>query len=279
MDEVVEDSCQLRLHGASPRVMGIINVTPDSFHDGGQFAEHDRAVAHGLQLIAEGADILDIGGESTRPGSRVVDPGEEQRRILPVIRELSRQTSIPISVDTSKPEVAKAALEAGAQWINDVTGCQNPQMRRLVAESGVQVIVMHMQGTPQTMQIEPHYPQGVVPTIYRWFEHQIQELVAFGISEEQLILDPGIGFGKTVAHNLEILRNIKRFKSLGFPLLIGASRKSFLQKILKKPSPSLLSASIAAHTIALTAQVDIIRVHDVAQHRDAVDLLTAIGKL
>jgi dihydropteroate synthase len=256
--------------------MGVLNVTPDSFYDAGAYATPDKAIAHGLRLASEGADILDIGGESTRPFATPVSEAVESERVIPVVAALATQIAIPISVETYKASVARAALAAGARWINDVYGFQDPQMKELLADSGAVGVVMHMQGTPQTMQKNPVYSEGVVPMVYAWFQKRLEELLTFGVRANRLVIDPGIGFGKTLEQNLELLRALPRLKQLGFPLLVGASRKSFLQKILKKEAKALLSASVAIHTMALAAHADVIRVHDVADHRDAVDLFIAL---
>lgn len=253
--------------------MGILNATPDSFYDGGKYNSVEAAIAQGNKLISEGADLLDIGGESTRPGAEPVPLQEELARVIPVIEALAKTSPIPISIDTKKPEVAAAALKAGAALINDVTGLTDPRMRKLAADTGVQVCVMHMRGTPQDMQNSPDYPEGIIPHLCSWFEKQIRLLKNDGIQPQQLILDPGIGFGKTVAHNHEILHNLPRLKAIGFPLLIGVSRKSLIVKTLNKPPESLLGATIALNTWAILHGVDYIRVHDVQEHRDAVDLL------
>lgn len=272
MNEVEKDTCQ------SPRIVGILNVTPDSFFDGGRYQDTDAAVEHALRLVAAGADVLDIGGESSRPFSQPVSQDEELRRVVPVIQKLQSRVSLPLSIDTYKPVVARAALRAGASWINDITGFEDPEMAALLAESGATGIVMHMQGTPQTMQHNPHYPNGVVAMICSWMEEKVAQLLRLGVKPEQIVLDPGIGFGKSVEDCLNILRHLDKFKKIGFPILIGASRKSFLKKIVKKEVSALLSASIAVHTMALTAQVDLIRVHDVAEHRDMVAILKALTK-
>lgn len=258
--------------------MGIVNCTPDSFYDGGRYHAIDAALAHALKLEEEGADLLDIGGESTRPGADPVDERTEMKRVIPLICALQDATQLPISIDTSKPNVARAALQAGASFINDVTGFCHPEMRHIAAESGAEICVMHMQGTPKTMQQEtPYYPGGILPTLTHFFEERIEKLISSGVAEEQIILDPGIGFGKTVQHNVEILQKISELKRLGFPILFGGSRKSFITKTIRKPSRELLSATIAVNTIAIRAGVDLIRVHDVQEHRNVIDLLCGVG--
>lgn len=255
------------------KLMGVLNVTPDSSFDKGRWFDPPLAIQRGIQIYEEGADILDIGGESTRPGATPVDVQEELRRVIPVLRELRHLIPIPISIDTMKPQVARAALEAGATLINDVSGFKDPEMRQLAAESGAEICLMHMLETPLTMQNNPVYPEGIVPFLLCWFQEQIEILLKVGVKEKNIILDPGIGFGKTVADNSEIVHNLHKIKALGFPVLIGLSRKSFLGKIVNKTYPDLLPVSLAANTLALQARVDIIRVHDVAEHRDVIDLI------
>lgn len=254
------------------KLMAIINCTPDSFYDGGKHNKAAEAIAYAKQAVRQGADILDVGGESTRPGALPVSVEEELARVVPVIEELVA-CELPISIDTVKPRVAQKALEAGASIINDVSGFANPEMRALAAESQAQIVVMHMQRTPLTMQVNPCYPDGVIEELLRFFEHRVEELVEEGVAEHNIVLDPGIGFGKSVQHNVTILFELHRLQRLGFPLLIGLSRKSFMTKLLSKPPEDLLSATIAVNTIALLAQVDFIRVHDVQEHRDAIDLV------
>jgi dihydropteroate synthase len=262
----------------SQKVMGILNVTMDSFYDKGRFHSFEKAVEHGIRLHQEGADWIDVGGESTRPGAETIPEEEELKRTIPVIKELKNQISVPLSIDTMKPRVAEAALNAGATLINDVTGFRHPDMVKLAAERDVDICVMHMLGTPANMQCDPHYPNGVVQDLLDWFEEKVENLLSAGIKKERIILDPGIGFGKTIADNLQILQNLQRFKAMEFPLLIGLSRKSFMGKIIHKPAADLLPTTIAMNTIALLADVDIIRVHDVAVHRDVVDMLGQFGK-
>lgn len=254
------------------QVMGILNATPDSFFDGGHYNSIDRAIHHGQKLITEGADLIDIGGESTRPGAVPVSGKEEIQRTIPVIKALHKD--IRISIDTSKAEVAAAAIEAGASMINDVTGLCDPEMIRLAIQADVPVCVMHMQGSPQTMQQNPHYPEGVVAEILRWFQEKITILVDQGVKPERLILDPGIGFGKSVADNLKILHNLSVFKALGFPILLGVSRKSFLQKIVSKPAVDMLAPTLGVNTLAIMSGVDIVRVHNVKEHRMLIQVLS-----
>jgi dihydropteroate synthase len=259
-------------------VMGIVNVTPDSFSDGGRHPSTAAAAAHGLRLIEEGADLLDVGGESTRPGSQPIDLGEELRRVVPVVRELAGQTGVPISVDTSKAEVARAALDAGARIINDVTGLVDPGMVAVARDSGAGVIVMHMQGTPATMQIDPRY-DNVVTDLYRWFEERLQSLTEQGLPAERVVLDPGIGFGKTLQHNLDLLIRLAEFQRLRRPVCLGVSRKGFLGAILNRPLDQRLAGSVAVACHALAHRAaQIFRVHDVAATRDAVRVFAALLK-
>lgn len=256
--------------------MGILNVTPDSCYDQGRWGTHALAIQRGIQLYEEGAQLIDIGGESTRPGAAPVSESEELNRVIPVIKELKKQLSLPLSIDTMKPRVAAAAIEAGVSMINDVSGFSDPAMRRLAADSQVQICVMHMQGTPATMQIAPSYPEGVIPHLCEWFAKRIDQLLDAGLKEEQIILDPGIGFGKTVAHNVEIVNNLQKIKALGFPVLLGLSRKSFIGKILNKRYPDLLAGTLAITTLAILAGVDILRVHDVIEHQDVLNVLRVV---
>jgi dihydropteroate synthase len=264
--------------GPKPLVMGIINVTPDSFSDGGRFASVNAAVAHGLELVRQGADLLDIGGESTRPGSQPISLEEELRRVVPVVRALAAQVQMPLSVDTSKAEVARQCLAAGAQIVNDVTALRgDPQMADVVRGGRVGVILMHMQGTPATMQAEPHY-DDVMAEIRRFFEERLQHAAASGIAGPQAVFDPGIGFGKTLEHNLEILARLEEFQSLGRPICLGVSRKGFIGSVLHgRPVEQRLAGSLAAACWAVgRGAAQIIRVHDVRETCDAVTLLQAI---
>lgn len=257
------------------KIMGILNVTPDSFYEGGRHSTTEAAVAHGIKLAEEGADLLDIGGESSRPGSDPVGEQEELERVIPVIKALHEKLSIPLSIDTMKSEVARQAVEAGASMINDVSGFHDSKMREVAASTGVDICVMHMQGLPKTMQQNPKYEGGVVPNIIKWFETRITDLLNAGVKRENIMLDPGIGFGKTVAHNYAILDNLVQFQSLGFPLLLGISRKSFLSKVANQPSDSneILAATMAVNGLAINAGVDVIRVHDVKEHRVVINVL------
>jgi dihydropteroate synthase len=260
-----------------PLVMGILNVTPDSFSDGHRFLDPAAAVEHGLRLAADGANILDVGGESTRPGSLPVPPEEELRRILPVVEGLAKQTSALISVDTTKAAVARCCLDAGAAIINDITGLRgDPVMPAVAAESGAGVVVMHMQGTPATMQQNPRYAD-VVGEVGAFFEDRLHALAAAGISPEAVCLDPGIGFGKTLDHNLELLANLGAFRRLGRPVCLGVSRKKFIGTVcgreLRDRDPGSLAVACFA---AARGEAHVFRVHDVGPARDAARLLEAI---
>jgi dihydropteroate synthase len=259
--------------------MGIINVTPDSFSDGGRFLDADAAVAHGVQLAADGADLLDIGGESTRPYSQPVPATDEIERVLPVVERLAQQVPIPISIDTSKASVARAAIDAGAEIINDVTGLEgDPAMVPLALATGTGVCVMHMQGTPQTMQDDPRY-DNVVIHVRDYLRRRRDALVVAGVACERICLDPGIGFGKTHSHNIELMANCAAFHELGCPLLVGHSRKSFLGKLIGDYRHDRTSATIGA-ALALAVQgVQIIRVHDVRPVREALLAFEAGGGL
>lgn len=258
--------------------MGILNCTPDSFFEQGRAFDSHAAIEHGIRLFEEGADLVDIGGESTRPGSQPISEEEEINRVVPVIQALRQYTSKPLSIDTYKPKVAEAALQAGATFLNDITGFDNPGMRKLAALSGVPICVMHSAGPPHTMP-SPYYPQGIVQELLQFFQKRISLLIESGIQPSQIILDPGIGggsFGKNVEESLTIFRNLKIVRSLGFPLLIGISRKSFIQKILQKTPSEILSTTLALNTMSILEGVEIIRVHDVEPHRD---ILTVIERL
>jgi len=265
-------------------IMGILNVTPDSFSDGGQYFTTEKALAHGEKLVSDGADILDIGGESTRPFSDPVSAEEEIRRVVPVIEHLAPRIPIPISVDTTKAFVAKRAIEAGAAIINDISSFRHePHMADLAAYYNIPVILMHMQGTPKTMQLAPQYAD-LISDIKHFLEEIVSEAERKGISRTKLIVDPGIGFGKTVLQNLLLIKQLHEFHALGLPLLIGVSRKSFIQKILPDPlKPDMLPClsdieigTQAAIGVAIGNGAHILRVHDVATTRKAVTILDAI---
>jgi len=256
-------------HG--PLVMGIVNVTPDSFSDGGQFPDSDAAVAYALELVRQGADLLDIGGESSRPGSHPVALDEELQRVVPVVTALAQQTTVAISVDTSKAEVAAACLQAGAHLVNDVTGLTGAaHMAEVVRDFSAGVIVMHMQGTPATMQNAPRY-DDVVTDLSCFFAERLLSLTALGIPLDAIALDPGIGFGKTRGHNITLLAQLAKFRALGRPVCLGVSRKGFLGNLLERPLEERLAGSLAAAAYALAQDaVQILRVHDVAETRDLV---------
>ena len=257
-------------------IMGIINVTPDSFYDGGQRYDAAKAVADGLAMAAGGADILDVGGESTRPGAPSVSQEEELARVLPVVRGLRREIRIPISVDTYKASVARATLDAGADIVNDVSALRfDAAMAPLVAAENVPIVLMHMQGTPQTMQNEPRYGD-VVREVRDFLAAKMFEAMDAGIAQEQIVLDPGIGFGKTLDHNLQLLRGLPALVALGRPLLVGVSRKGFIGRILKLDPVERLEGSLAAVTAAVLTGANIVRVHDVRETLRAVRVADAI---
>lgn len=262
--------------GERTLVMGIVNVTPDSFSGDG-VTDVDAAIARAWKFVEDGADIVDIGGESTRPGSQPVPVGEELRRVIPVIERLTAQNfPLPISIDTYKPEVAKRALEAGACIVNDIFGLRQPGMLDLVSELKPTVVIMHMQGTPQTMQLNPTYTD-CVREIAEFLKHQSEKAMTVGLPKERIIVDPGIGFGKTVEHNLEILRRLREIKALGFPVLIGTSRKSFIGKVLGIDIPSeRVWGTAATVAIAIANGADIVRVHDVREMAQVVRMTDAI---
>ncbi len=265
--------------GRPPLVMGIVNVTPDSFSDGGRYLDHQAAVAHGLELVREGADLLDIGGESSRPGAIPVAEEEELARVLPVVRALAAQASVPLSIDTTKAEVARQCLEAGAHVVNDITAMTgDPRMARVVSEFGAGVILMHMQGTPATMQLDPTYGD-VVREVAEYLETRLQAAVGEGIAAEQVVLDPGIGFGKKTDHNLRLLTRLGDLRRLGRPVCLGVSRKGLLGNVLGRTPDTRLPGSLAAACFALAdGSAQIFRVHDVAPTRDAVLLWQAFRR-
>jgi len=262
-----------------PLVMGILNVTPDSFSDGGRFFDPTAAIAQAKQLTAAGADLLDIGGESTRPYSEPISLDEELSRVLPVFEALSRDWPIPLSIDTSKAAVAEAALAAGAEIINDVTALSgDPAMLDLAVRSRAGVCMMHMQGTPQTMQDNPRY-QDVVGEVADWLRARRDALVAAGVAADRIALDPGIGFGKTHEHNLTLLAECHRFHALGCPLLVGHSRKGFIGKVLGDKTADRDAGTLGVSLALANQRVQILRVHDVAATRQALALYEAVGGL
>jgi dihydropteroate synthase len=263
--------------GRPALIMGIVNVTPDSFSDGGRYACTDLAVAHSLQLVEQGADLLDIGGESSRPGAQSISLEEELGRVVPVVRALLQQTTVPISVDTTKAEVARQTLDLGAHIINDITALLgDPQMGEIVHSFQAGVVLMHMQGTPATMQLNPTY-DDVVHEVRAFLEARLQAVRNLGIADDRVALDPGIGFGKTAEHNWELLRRLHELQSLGRPVCLGVSRKGLLRGSRNRPAERRMAASLAVACFALargTAQI--LRVHDVAETRDALEVYRAL---
>jgi dihydropteroate synthase len=257
-------------------VMGVINVTPDSFSDGGKYFDTNAAVARALELVAQGAEILDIGGESTRPGAEQVSEAEELRRVIPVIEKLAAKVEIPLSIDTMKPSVAHAALQAGASIVNDVAANRDDDaMRRVVAECRAGYVCMHVQGSLRTMQENPVYAD-VVREVGDFFRERLKKLNTCGIPADQVVLDVGIGFGKTVEHNLQLLANLHRFTTMARPLLIGVSRKSFIGKLLGTNLDERLPASLACACLAIQSGVQIIRAHDVAETVQAMRMTETV---
>jgi len=261
----------------SPLLMGVVNVTPDSFSDGGRFLDRDAAVRHAVQLVEAGADLLDVGGESSRPGSLPVPLEEELQRVVPVLRELRPRVEVPISIDTTKAEVARQALDLGVDLVNDISGLRfDPQMLPALAAARCGVVLMHMQGEPRTMQEAPSY-DDVVGTVRGWFEARLAELAAGGVAPERVILDPGIGFGKRFADNLALLGAIDRLRVGGRPMLIGASRKAFLGWLLEEADPARrLEGDLAVAAHCRTAGVEVLRVHDVVSVRRFLRVLEAL---
>jgi len=259
-------------------IMGVLNVTPDSFSDGGKFFATDRAIEHGLEMAAQGAGIIDVGGESTRPTSAPVSTAEQIRRVVPVIEGLFKKVNVPISIDTYNCKVAEAALQAGAAMINDITALSDERIAELAAEQQVPVVLMHMQGTPATMQIEPKYGD-VVGEVLEFLLSRAKRAQQLGILKDRIFIDPGIGFGKTVQHNLLLLKNIEKFVATGYRVLIGPSRKSFIGKITGKENPADRIFGTAA-TVALCASagVSVVRVHDVAEMLDVIEVVQALNK-
>jgi dihydropteroate synthase len=264
--------------GSRPLIMGILNVTPDSFSDGGCFLDGARAAAHGLEMAEAGAAIVDVGGESTRPGADPVPADEERRRVVPVIRALREGCGALVSVDTMKADVAEAALDAGAHIVNDVSALRHdPRMRDVVRRSGAGAVLMHMQGTPRTMQQDPRYAD-VVEDVRGFLEQRIEALTAWGVPREALALDPGIGFGKTLDHNVALLSNLGALAGAGRPVVVGLSRKSFLGRLTGRDVTGRLAASLAALSFCVLNGAHVIRVHDVRESVDAVNVLTALRR-
>ncbi len=260
------------------RVMGVLNVTPDSFSDGGAHADPAAAVAHGLRLAEEGADLVDVGGESTRPGAAAVAPGEELRRVVPVIERLARETALPISVDTSHPEVMRAAVAAGAGLVNDVRALRLAGALETAAALGVPVCVMHMQGEPGDMQAAPHYADAV-DEVHRFLADRVLACEFAGIPKSRVLVDPGFGFGKTLEHNLALLRALRRFTGLGAGLLVGLSRKSMIGALTGRSEPAArATGSVVAAVLAAQRGACIVRVHDVAATREALAVWQAVAE-
>jgi len=257
-------------------VMGVVNVTPDSFSDGGAFLDQSEAIAHGRRLAAQGAGILDVGGESTRPGAAPVLPAEELRRVAPVVAALASDRTARVSIDTSKLEVARVALDAGATYVNDVTAFRaEPELAGLVADRRADCCLMHMLGEPRTMQRDPRYTD-VVDDILAFLEERVAFAVGEGVREEHIQLDPGIGFGKTVEHNLALVRRLDAFCTLGFPVVVGTSRKSFLGRLTGREDPARrVAATLAVNVLAFERGATVFRVHDVAEHVDALTVAAA----
>jgi dihydropteroate synthase len=259
-------------------VMGVLNVTPDSFSDGGDFLDADKAVEHGLKMASDGAAIIDVGGESTRPGAEDISAEEQMQRVVPVIEQLSNKTNVPISIDTYNFEVAKAALEAGASMINDITAMSDEHMAELAAEKQVPIVLMHMQGTPRTMQVEPKY-DDVVAEVLQFLLQRAKRAEGFGIAKKMIFIDPGIGFGKTLEHNVTLLKNLDKFAATGYRVLVGTSRKSFIGSIIGKDNATERIFGTAA-TVALCAAAgaSVVRVHDVAEMLDVVKVARTISQ-
>ena len=260
-----------------PRVMGIVNATPDSFSDGGAYFDAEAAVAHGLRLAEQGADILDVGGESTRPGAQAVPVEEELRRVVPVVERLVRETALPVSIDTSKPEVMRAAVAAGAGMLNDVYGLRRDGALDAAAELGVPVVLMHMLGEPRSMQEAPGY-DDVVGEVHRFLAERIFAAEMAGIARKNIVVDPGFGFGKTTAHNLQLLAQLDRFTELGVPVLAGLSRKRSIGELTGRTEPrARMAGSVAAHLVAAQRGALLLRVHDVAETVDALRVWQAVA--
>ena len=260
----------------NPVVMGVLNVTPDSFSDGGRHADLRAALAHAERMAAEGAAIIDVGGESTRPGAAPVDVGEELRRVIPVIERLAGRLAIPVSVDTSKPEVMRAAIACGASMINDVAALRAPGAIDAAAESDAAICLMHMQGEPLTMQSEPRYTDVLIE-VRDFLRGRVARCVEAGIAASRLVIDPGFGFGKTLEHNLELLRRLPELAADGLPVLAGLSRKSMIGKLTGRPDGDRLAGSLALATFAILSGARIVRAHDVAPTVDALRVVAAIG--
>jgi dihydropteroate synthase len=259
---------------STPKVMGILNLTPDSFYDGGRYASRDAAIRQAERMVQDGADIIDIGGESTRPGAAVVSTQEEIDRVIPIV-EVLRDMSVPLSIDTSKPEVMTAALLAGADMINDIRAFQLPGALRAVADRSCGLCIMHMQNDPQTMQVSPEY-DDVLYEVSQFLRKRVDALVGSGVSEDRIMIDPGFGFGKSVEHNVTLLAGLRRFTDLGWPVLLGISRKSMLGALTGRSTEDRLPASVAAVMLGVARGARIVRVHDVAATVDALKIWHAV---
>lgn len=258
------------------QVMGVLNVTPDSFYDGGRYTDIERALARAHAMIQAGADMIDVGGESTRPNAQPVPAEEEMRRVIPVIRALTREVSVPVSIDTYKSVVAAAALEAGASIVNDISGLHHdPEMARVAADHGASLVIMHMKGTPLTMQIQPSYVD-VVKEVKEYLARACEKALAAGVDEKKIWIDPGIGFGKNLTHNLELLARLRSFRSLGFPILVGTSNKSLIGQVLGVDVSERIEGTAATVAISIAHGADAVRVHDVAVMRRVVDMSDAL---
>jgi dihydropteroate synthase len=259
----------------APRIMGIVNVTPDSFSDGGEFLDAERAIDHGCSMLEQGAEIVDVGGESTRPGAAAVDAEEESRRVIRVVEGLAA-AGATVSIDTSKSLVAARALDAGAEIVNDVTALADDEMAPLLADRGCGVVLMHMQGSPRTMQERPTYGDVVVD-VRGFLAERLERAIEAGIDERRIWVDPGIGFGKTVEHNLELIRRLAELRELGRPIVLGTSRKSFIGRLTGRDVDQRLGGTIASNVLGLISGADVLRVHEVAATRDAVTIAAAIA--
>ena len=278
-EPIVLDCAGKRLLLERPLIMGVLNVTPDSFSDGGLYSTPDKALRRARALVAEGADIIDIGGESTRPGAPPVEAQEELDRVLPVVEQVARELPVPVSIDTSKPEVMQAALRAGAGMINDIRALQTPGVLTIAADSQAAVCLMHMQGTPATMQVAPHY-EDVVAEVKAFLTERIQACAAAGIRRDRILIDPGFGFGKTLEHNLLLLKRLGEFRELGAVLLVGLSRKATIGRLLGDVPPGeRLYGSLAAAVIAAWQGAHILRVHDVRETAQALQICAAVMRV
>ncbi len=272
---IIDEKGKLQI-GANALIMGIVNITPDSFSNDGFYNDIDGVLRHAVELVNDGANIIDIGGESTRPNAAQITEEEEIKRVIPVIKELSQIINIPISIDTYKAKVAAKALDAGAQIINDVSALSaDKEMVNVAAANDVPIVLMHMKGNPRTMQKSPDY-NDVITEIITFFLETIRNAVRCGIDKNNIIIDPGIGFGKKVHHNLEILNRLRDFKTIGSPILVGSSRKSFIGKITNKPADKRLLGSLATVAIAITHGANIVRVHDVKETSETVKICNAV---